>query len=180
MSIVKLTPQGVYSVIDIERMNAELTGHGIFQEYTLDKTDFPLVCENGGAVVVNHATKAIKKPKAVGDKVFVNATVVKTYVANAGRETYAVSSKDKTYLPRLFALEDTDTFSTNHVEYDDTEFATLANLKADIKSGLVFAIPQVGKTEWKLTKTTTGATVILTVADFVTLSNDRAGVRLVK
>ncbi|MEG2546349.1 MAG: hypothetical protein RSA51_07300 [Niameybacter sp.] len=179
MATVRLTPAGVYSVVDLEKVSAELTGNGIFQEFGLDKTEFAnKLFENGQLAIIDNNKKTIKVPTAIGDKVYLHASVAKTYKEGAGRETYAVTAKDKTYLPRLFALVATDVIATNAVTFDTTDFADLNAAKVAIKAGTAVVVPQAGA-DWKLVKVAgaTGASVIGDV-EWTVLSNDREGVRI--
>lgn len=177
MANVNLTPNGVYSVVDLEKISAELTGQGIMQDVELDSTDFATEkLENGQVVVVKG--KTVKNPTASTDKVLLNATACEIYDDYSGRETFAVT-RGKGSLPRLFVLGATDEFSTNAVFYDDADFTNLQTLKAAIKAGEVYAIPDASR-DWKLVKSTgiTGAVVYGEVIDYVSLSNDRDGVRI--
>lgn len=175
MANIKLVPTGVYAVVDMEYVSAELSGAGIYaQELELDATNFASIkAENGMAVKIEG--NKVKLP-AVGDAVKLFATECEIFEEGKGRETFAVDKAMKGKA-RAFNLVGGDTISTNAAFYDDTEFSTLAALKTAIGNGTVKAIPDATGL-WKLSATTTGAKVIGEVLAYVTLSNNRDGVRI--
>ena len=178
MAKVSLTPTGEYSVVDIELLSAEITGRGVMQDVELDKTDFATdVLENGQCVVVKG--KTIKNPTSANDLVLLNATPCEIYTDYEGRSSFAVKS-GKGSLPRLFALDKFDVFSTNAVYFDDSEFNDLAALKTAVKNGEVVVVPDTSR-DWKITKEAnlTGKEKVYgEVTDVVDLSNERTGVRI--
>ena len=179
MAKVSLTPNGVYSVVDMELISAEITGQGVMQDTVMDDTNFATEkLENGQCVIVDG--KTIKNPTSANDKVLLNATACEIYDGVSGRESFAVT-KGKGSLPRLFALNQYDVFSTNAVFYDDADFTDLSTLKSAINAGTVYAVPDATR-DWKLVKKASLAGTEKTygqVTDFVTLSNERQGVRIV-
>ena len=175
MSNVSLRPAGVYSVVDLEKIVADFTGQGVMQDVTLDETDFITAkLQNGQCVKV--AGKKIFLPDLISDKVLLHATACEIYEEGKGRESFAVE-RGKGSCPRLFALNPFDEFSTNACYYDDGEYTTLVALKTAILAGTVFAVA-TATGDWKLTNTTTDAIVYGEVIEYVTLSNDRDGVRI--
>lgn len=175
MANVSLRPTGVYSVCDLEKIVADFTGQGVMQDITLDTTDFATAkLQNGQCVRV--AGKKVFLPDAIGDKVLLHASACEIYEDGKGRETFAVE-RGKGSNPRLFVVNSRDEISTNACFYDDVEFASLAALKTAIGNGTVFAVATTSG-DWKLTATTTNAVVYGEVLEYVTLSNDRDGVRI--
>lgn len=176
MANVSLRPTGVYSVVELEKVTSAMTGQGVMQGYELDSTDYATdKLQNGQCVRISG--KTIYKPDAISDIVLLNATDCEIYEDGKGRETFAVT-KGKGSHPRLLALNSNDVISTNACFYADTEYATLALLKTAIEAGTVFAVPNTSG-DWLLTGTTTNAVKYAQVTEYVTLSNDRDGVRLV-
>ncbi len=175
MANVSLRPAGVYSVCDLEKIVADFTGQGVMQDVTLDATDFATAkLQNGQCVRV--AGKKVFLPDAISDKVLLHATACEIYEEGKGRESFAVE-RGKGSCPRLFALNAFDEFSTNACYYDDGDYETLAALKTAIGAGTVYAVATTTG-DWKLTATTTDAVVYGEVLEYVTLSNDRDGVRI--
>lgn len=175
MANVSLRPAGVYSVCDLEKVLADFTGQGVMQDMEMDSTDFATATlQNGQCVRV--AGKKIYLPDAISDKVLLHASPCEIYEDGKGRETFTkVRGKGST--PRLFVLNSRDEFSTNACFYSDAEFATLSALKTAIAAGTVFAVATTSG-DWQLTATTTNAVVYGEVLEYVTLSNDRDGVRI--
>ena len=175
MANVSLRPTGVYSVVQLEKVEADFTGQGVMQEIELDATDFATaVLQNGQCVIV--AGKKAKLPTAISSKVLLNATACEIYEDGKGRETFAVKRGSGSQA-RLFAINAYDEIATNACFFSDAEYATVAALKTAILAGTVKAVPTVSG-DWQLTATTTNAVVIGEVTDYVTLSNDRDGVRI--
>ena len=175
MANVSLRPSGVYSVVDLEKVVADFTGQGVMQDIVLDATDFATAkLQNGQCVRL--VGKTVYLPDAISDKVLLNATACEIYEEGKGRETFA-KERGKGSNPRLFVLNSRDEFATNACYYADTEFATAAALKTAIAAGTVFAVATTTG-DWLLTATTTNAVVYGEVTDYVTLSNDRDGVRI--
>jgi hypothetical protein len=175
MASVSLRPNGVYSVCDLEKIVADFTGQGVMQDITLDATDFATAkLQNGQCVRV--AGNKVYLPDAISDKVLLHASPCEIYEDGKGRESFAVE-RGKGSNPRLFVLNSRDEFSTNACYYDDGEFETLSALKTAIGAGTVFAVATTTG-DWKLTATTTNAVVYGEVLEYVTLSNDRDGVRI--
>jgi hypothetical protein len=175
MASVELRATDVYSVVQLEKVMADFTGQGIMQEATMDSTNFATeLLENGQCVIVVGNT--IKNPTGISSKVLLNATPCELYEVGKGRETFAVDRTAGSN-PRLLAINAYDEISTNACFYDDTEFTTLALLKTAITAGTVYAVPDATR-DWKLTATTTDAVVIGEVLEYITLSNDRDGVRI--
>lgn len=178
MAKVSLTPAGVYSVVDIELLSAEITGRGIMQDVSLDEVDFATEeLENGQCVIVKG--KKVKNPTSQNDLVLLNATACEIYNDYDGRESFAVK-RGKGSLPRLFALAPFDEFSTNAAYFDDSEFTDLTALKAAVATGSVVAVPDSTR-DWKITKEAnlTGTEKVYgEVTDVVELSNERTGVRI--
>jgi len=175
MANVSLRPAGVYSVVDLEKVVADFTGQGVMQDIALDATDFATAKLQNGQVV-RVLGKTVYLPDAISDKVLLNATACEIYEEGKGRESFAVT-RGKGSNPRLFVLNSRDEFSTNACYYADTEYATAAALKTAIAAGTVFAVATTTG-DWLLTATTTNAIVYGEVTDYVTLSNDRDGVRI--
>jgi len=175
MANVSLRPTGVYSVCDLEKVVADFIGQGVMQDMALDATDFATAkLENGQCVRV--AGKKVFLPDAISDKVLLHASPCEIYEEGKGRESFAVE-RGKGSLPRLLALNAFDEISTNACYYDDAEYETLALLKTAILAGTVYAVATTTG-DWKLTATTTDAVVYGEVIEYVTLSNDRDGVRI--
>lgn len=178
MSTINFRKEGQYAVLDMEYVSAEYSGAGIHsQEIELDETDFASkVAENGMALTIVNGK--VKLPTNIKDHVVVMATECEIYEEGKGRNSFCIK-RGKGSQPRLIELVHGDIISTNAASYDSSEFATLENLKNDIKAGTVKAVPNVDKSGmWDITKTTTGATVIGDVLDVVTLSNGEIGVRI--
>ena len=175
MANVSLRPTGVYSVCDLEKVVADFTGQGVMQDVTLDATDFATAkLQNGQCVIV--AGNTVKLPAAISSKVLLNATACEIYEDGKGRETFAVE-RGKGSCPRLFVLNSRDEISTNACFFSDAEYATVAALKVAIAAGTVYAVATTSG-DWQLTATITNAIVYGEVLEFVTLSNDRDGVRI--
>ena len=175
MANVSLRPTGVYSVCDLEKVLADFTGQGVMQDIALDATDFATAkLQNGQCVRV--AGNKVYLPDAISDKVLLNFTACEIYEDGKGRETFAVE-RGKGSLPRLLVLNSRDELSTNACFFTEAEYTDLAGLKTAILAGTVYAVPTVSG-DWQLTATTTNAVVYAEVLEYVTLSNDRDGVRI--
>ena len=171
MANVILRKADQYATVDAVKMSAEYTGQLLDQDLVMDMD----VLENGQCVAVKHNT--IKAPATATDKVYLNVTPCEIYENVKGRNSFAVQ-KGRGSHPRLFALNQTDEFQTNAVFYDDTEFATLADLKTAIKNGTVVAVPDATM-NWKITGEGNLAgteKVYGEVLAFVALSNEEDGV----
>lgn len=175
MANVSLRPTGAYSVCDLEKIVADFTGQGVMQDIALDATDFATAkLQNGQCVRI--VGKTVFLPDAISDKVLLHASPCEIYEEGKGRESFAVE-RGKGSNPRLFVLNSRDEFSTNACFYADTEYATASALKTAIAAGTVFAVATTSG-DWQLTATTTNAVVYGEVLEYVTLSNDRDGVRI--
>ena len=171
MANVILRKANQYATCDPVKMSAEYTGQLLDQDLVMDMD----ILENGQCVVVKHNT--IKAPATATDKVVLNVTPCEIYENVKGRNSFAVQ-KGKGSDPRLFVLNQADEFQTNAVFYDDTEFATLADLKTAIKNGTVVAVPDTTM-NWKITGEGNLAgteKVYGEVLAFVSLSNEEDGV----
>ena len=171
-----ITKANEYGQVELNQVAFRRDGRLIAQ-YALDTTINNYV-ENGMILAIDYVNKTIKYPTA-GQKteIALNYTTEHMYDERlAGGLKHFKLDKD-TFCPRLGILSTGDRFTTNAVDYNTTDFATVDALKSAIAGGTPVYGTASANGYIAVTKTATNA--VLRAIEFTTMPDGSPAIKFV-
>lgn len=170
MAIARLTHDG-YGMLEANRMDR----NNVEAQCALDTTDFPDGAEVGTIVAVDKAAGTVK---IEGNLRGILANSERIYDQfHAGLKNYKVEAGK---MASVYFMRQGDTFTTNTVCYDTTEFATETALETALKAAAttpLYGIPDEDTGVIQVTATSTAAP--FTVVKLTTMPDGQKGVKFI-
>ena len=171
-----ITKANEYGQLELNQVAFRRDGR-IIAQYKLD-TNIEYV-ENGMILAIDYVNKTIKLPTA-GQKtdIALNYTTEHMYDERFANGLKHFKLDKDTFCPRLGLLSAGDRFTTNAVDYNTTDFATVDALKAAINGGTTPVYGCAGANGYiAVTKTATNA--ILRAIEFTTMPDGSDAIKFV-
>ena len=171
-----ITNANEYGQLELNQVAFRRDGR-IIAQYKLDSAINYV--ENGMLLAVDYVNKTIKYPTA-GQKtdIALNYTTEHMYDERLANGLKHFKLDKDTFCPRLGLLASGDRFTTNAVDYNTTDFATVDALKTAINGGTTPVYGCAGTNGYiAVTKTATNA--VLRAIEFTTMPNGDPAIKFV-
>jgi hypothetical protein len=176
----------LYATLELNQVAFPKTGMVVSQVPLGDEFTLDAPCENGMWVVADKAAGAINAPAAATDSpIGIVYTAEKEYdIMHYGLQTFG--RKIAGDYPRVGLLGIGDTVTTNCLQYDESDFATEADLfdaLNAIKDAPLYVIPgvsattNVAKAVPQIVKTAPNSGIYAKIVKFYTVPNGEVGVK---
>jgi hypothetical protein len=170
-----ITNANEYGQLELNQVAFRRDGR-IIAQYKLDSAI--TYVENGMLLAVDHVNKTIKYPTAnQKTDLALNYTTEHMYDERLAGGLKHFKLDNGTFLPRLGLLATGDRFTTNAVDYNTTDFATVDALKTAINDGTAVYGCAGANGYIAVTKTATNA--VLRAIEFTTMPNGDPAIKFV-